>query len=57
LISPSYSRLFEEPKKLNTFDQITQSLKQVARPASQDEYKDYNSGESYELGKEVSALM
>ena len=57
LVSPSYGRLFEEPKKLDTFDQITQSLKQVAWPASQDEYEDYNSGEPYELGKEVSALM
>jgi hypothetical protein len=57
LVSPSYGRVLEEPKELNTFDQIAQSLKQVARPASQDEYEDYNSGESYELRKEVSALM
>jgi hypothetical protein len=38
------------------FDQIAQSLKQVAQPASQDEYKDYNSGELYKLSIGVSAL-
>ena len=38
------------------FDQIAQSLKQVARPASQDEYEDYNSRELYELSTGVSAL-
>src|SRR5436190_10582814 len=55
--SPSYSRPFQEPKELDTFDQVTQSLKQVAQPASQDEYEDYNSGEPYELGTGASALM
>jgi hypothetical protein len=56
LVSLLYSRLLQEPKELDTFDQIAQSLKQVARPASQDEYEDYNSGEPYELGTGVSAL-
>jgi hypothetical protein len=56
LIIPSYGRRAEEPRELNTFDRIAQSLKQVARPASQDEYEDYNSGEPYELPKGVSAL-
>jgi hypothetical protein len=55
-ISASYNRRLSEPRELNTFDQIAQSLKQVARPASQDEYEDYNSGELCELSKGVSAL-
>jgi hypothetical protein len=54
-ISASYNRRLNEP--LNTFDQIAQSLKQVARPASQDEYEDYISGETYELSIGVSALI
>ena len=40
-----------EPQKLNTFDRIALSLRTVARPASEDEYKDYNSLESYDPGK------
>ena len=56
LVSPPYDRRIDEPRPLNTFDQIAQSLKQASRPASQDEYKDYNSGEPYELGKGISAL-
>ena len=56
LISPSYDRRINEPRPLNTFDQIAQSLKQASRPASQDKYEDYNSGEPYELGKGISAL-
>ena len=56
LASPLYCRPFQEPKELDTFDQITRSLKQVAWPASQDEYEDYNSGEPYELGTGASAL-
>ena len=55
-ISTSYDKRLNEPRELNTFDQIAQSLKQVARPASQDEYEDYNSGEPYELSTGVSAL-
>jgi hypothetical protein len=37
--------------KLNKFDRIALSLYTVARPASEDEYKDYNSQESYDLSK------
>jgi hypothetical protein len=54
LISASYDKRLNKP--LNKFDQIAQSLKQVARLASQDEYKDYISGETYELSTGVSAL-
>ena len=54
--SLSYGRPLQEPKELDTFDQIAQSLKQVTRLVSQDEYEDYNSGESYELSTGVSAL-
>ena len=40
----------ETAKPLNTYDRIKASLKTVARPASEDEYKDYNSHESYDPG-------
>jgi hAT family protein len=56
LVFPPYDGRIDEPRRLNTFDQIAQSLKQASRPASQDEYDDYNSGEPYELGKGISAL-
>ena len=55
LVSPSYSNATEDPKELDTFDRIAQTLGEVNRPANQDEYQDYNSGELYELG-EASAL-
>jgi len=55
-ISTLYNKRLNEPRELNTYDQIAQSLKQVARPASQDEYEDYNSGELYELSIGVLAL-
>jgi hypothetical protein len=51
-----YDEGINELQPLNTFDQIAQSLKQSSRPASQDEYEDYTSGEPYELGRGVSAL-
>jgi hypothetical protein len=41
--------------ELDEFDRIALSLYTVARPASEDEYKDYNSQESYDPGK-VGAL-
>ena len=47
----SYDNAFKEPKELNAFDRIALSLCSVARPASKDEYKDYNSQESYVLSK------
>jgi hypothetical protein len=39
------------PKELDTFDQISLSLRSVARPTSEDEYKDYNSQDSHDPGK------
>jgi hypothetical protein len=47
----SYNNLSREVRELDTFDQIVLSLQQVARPASKNEYKDYNSQESYAPGK------
>jgi hypothetical protein len=41
----------EPSKELDTFDEIVQSLWIAARPASGDEYEDYNSQESYDPGK------
>ena len=55
-ISASYNKRLNKPRELNTFDQIAQSLKQVAWPASQDEYEDYNSREPYKLSTGVLAL-
>jgi hAT family protein len=55
-ISILYDKRLHKPRELNMFDQIAQSLKQVSRPASQDEYEDYNSGELVELSTEASAL-
>jgi hypothetical protein len=40
-----------ELQELDAFDWITLSLRSVARPASEDEYKDYNSQESYDPSK------
>ena len=47
----------EKKRELNTFNQIAQSLSQVTRPTSQDEYEDYNAREPYGLGKGTSALL
>ena len=43
------------PKDLDVFEQIALSLQTVTRLASEDEYKDYNSGDSYKPGK-IGAL-
>ena len=40
-----------EPRELDIFDRIVLSLRSVIRPASEDEYEDYNSQKSYEPGK------
>jgi hypothetical protein len=40
-----------EPRELNTFNRIALSLRSVTKPASEDEYEDYNSQKSYESGK------
>jgi hypothetical protein len=46
-----YNRLSRELLELDAFDQIALSLRAVARPASKDEYKDYNLLELYDPGK------
>jgi hypothetical protein len=51
LLSFSYDNPLKEPKELDPFDQVVLSLRSVARPASEDEYEDYNSQESYDPGK------
>ena len=43
----SYDNPSREVRELDAFDQIALSLQQVARLASEDEYEDYNSQESY----------
>ena len=40
----------EAIEPLDTYDRIKASLKTIARPASEDEYEDYNSHESYDPG-------
>ena len=40
----------EATELLDTYDRIKASLKTVARPASEDEYEDYNSHELYNPG-------
>ena len=40
-----------EPRELDAFDQIVLSLRSVTRPASEDEYEDYNSQDPFSLGK------
>ena len=42
-IAFSYSHSPREPIELDAFDRIALSLKAVARLASEDKYKDYNS--------------
>ena len=41
----------EAIEPLDAYDRIKLSLSAIARPASEDEYKDYNSQESYDPGK------
>ena len=48
----SYSHPLREPIELDAFDRIALSLKAVARPASKDEYEDYNSQEPYDPSKQ-----
>jgi hypothetical protein len=54
LSSPfSYGSPIQEPKELDTFDQIRLTLQStVIRPSSDDEYEDYNKVESYDPGKQ-----
>jgi hypothetical protein len=47
----SYSSSSCELPELDAFDRIALSLRAVARPASEDEYEDYNSLESYDPSK------
>ena len=47
----SYEGISKEPKELDTFGQIAQSLRQVAWPTSEDEFEDYNSQEPYDPSK------
>ena len=47
----SYSSSSRELPELDTFDRIALSLWAVARPASEDEYEDYNSLELYNPSK------
>ncbi len=54
--SLSHDRRLNEQRELNTFAQIAQSMGQVARPTSQDEYEDYNSREQCQLSTGVLAL-
>jgi hypothetical protein len=42
----------QELPELNIFDKIALSLRSIARPASEDEYKNYNSLKSYDSGKQ-----
>jgi hypothetical protein len=41
----------KEVKEFDIFDQIALSLQQIARPASENEYENYNSQKSYVSGK------
>ena len=47
----SYDNPSRELLELDRFDQIALSLRAVAQLASEDEYEDYNSLESYDPGK------
>ena len=47
----SYDNPLIEVPELDTFDQIKLSLQSVARPASSDEYEDYNLQDSHSPGK------
>jgi hypothetical protein len=47
----SHDSLSHEIPELDAFDRIALSLTAVAWPASQDEFEDYNSLESYDPGK------
>jgi len=55
----SYSTSLGSSKllELDEFNRITLSLHTVTRPASKDEYKDYNSQESYDPSKEGALAL
>jgi hypothetical protein len=54
----SYDRPSQQPvKELDAFDEIAQTLGKYTRPASQDEYEDYISGEPYDIGNKTTALF
>lgn len=48
----SHDSSSHEISELDTFDRISISLRAVARPASQDEFEDYNSLASHDPGKQ-----
>jgi hypothetical protein len=56
LLSFLYNNPLKEPKKLDPFNQAILSLRSVARPASKDEYKDYNSQELYNPEKKGALI-
>jgi hypothetical protein len=47
----SYNNPSQDIPEMDPFDKIALSLYTVARPASEDEYKDYNLQDSYNPGK------
>jgi hypothetical protein len=47
----SYDNPSQDIPEMDPFDKIALSLRTVARPASEDEYEDYNSQDSYDPGK------
>ena len=49
--SPSTTSSSQEPEALDTYDRLALTLQSVARPASGDEYMDFNIEESYDPGK------
>lgn len=46
MVVQSYER---NTQNLDDFDRIAQDLEKFARPASEDEYEDYNSESPYEI--------
>jgi hypothetical protein len=52
IISFSYENQNQaEPRKLNIFNRIFLFFRSVTKPASENEYENYNSQKSYESGK------
>jgi hypothetical protein len=45
LVSPIHSTTQEQEREFDGYDQMAQKLGNYTRPASQDEYQDYCSGE------------
>jgi hypothetical protein len=52
----SYSNPSQEILELDAFDKIALSFRMVARLASKNKYKDYNSQESYDPGKKEALV-